>query len=142
MENALTLFNVIGNESGGNYCSLDIKDKGQALLAYKAMSNPDEGLSNHINETLNIRHLFIQPVEMVDKQTGEMSILPRIVVFDDDGKSYVTISKGIYNSLRSICSICGLPENWKSSIKVKVLQRNIKEYKMLSLDVVDFGDNI
>lgn len=141
MENGLTLYNVTANESGAPYTSLLAESEDTALLLYKAMNNPDERLSDHINEIVTIRHIFIQPIELPDQETGEVQISPRIVLISDDGTTYATISKGIYNSLKNLCTIIGTPETWKAPVKVKVIQRTIKERKMLSLDAVDFGGN-
>lgn len=141
MENGLTLYNVTANESGAPYTSLLAESEDTALLLYKAMNNPDERLSDHINEIVTIRHIFIQPIELPNQETGEVQISPRIVLISDDGTTYATISKGIYNSLKNLCTIIGTPETWKAPVKVKVIQRTIKERKMLSLDAVDFGGN-
>lgn len=142
MENGLTLYNVTANESGAPYTSLLAESEDTALLLYKAMNNPDESLSDHINEIVTIRHIFIQPVELPNQETGEGQVCPRIVLISDDGTTYVTISKGVYNSLKSLCAIIGTPETWKAPVKVKVIQRTIKERKMLSLDAVNFGGNL
>ena len=79
---------------------------------------------------------------MPNQETGEAQVCPRIVLISDDGTTYVTISKGVYNSLKNLCAIIGTPETWKAPVKVKVIQRAIKERKMLSLDAVDFGGNL
>ena len=142
MENGLTLYNVTANESGAPYTSLLADSEDTALLLYKVMNNPDESLGDHINEIVTIRHIFIQPVELVNQETGEAQVCPRIVLISDDSTTYVTISKGVYNSLKNICTIIGTPETWKAPVKVKVIQRTIKERKMLSLDAVDFGGNV
>lgn len=142
MENGLTLYNVTANESGAPYTSLLAESEDTALLLYKAMNNPDESLSDYINEIVTIRHIFIQPIELSDQETGGVQVCPRIVLISDDGTTYVTISKGVYNSLKNLCAIIGTPETWKAPVKVKVIQRTIKERKMLSLDAVDFGGNL
>lgn len=142
METGITLYNVMGNDSGESYTSLTPTSKEAALTLYKAMTNPDDGLGNHINEKIFIRHLFVQSVEMVNEETGELVPSPRIVIIDESGKTFVTVSKGIYNSLKNICAICGTPETWETPVAVKVLQKSINGKKFLTLDVVDFGKNI
>lgn len=142
MVNEITLYNVVNNEENAPYCSLAVHDEASATMLYKAMNSPDDGIANHINETIDIRNIFIQPVELPNEETGELLVQPRIVIFDNDGKTYATVSKGIYNALKSMCAIVGTPETWKAPVTVKVTQRMIKERRMLSLDVVSWNGNL
>ena len=142
MENAITLYNAVENEMGQPYCSMKVTDEKTASMLFKAMNNPDESLANHINENLDITNIFIQPVDMVNQETGEVMGQPRIVLFDKDGKTYVSISKGIYNALKNMCAIVGTPETWKAPVTIKVTQRQVKERRMLSFDVVSWNGNL
>lgn len=142
MESAITLYNAVENELGQPYCSMQVTDEESASMLFKAMNQPDESLSEHINETLDITNIFIQPVPMANEETGEVQMQPRIVLFGSDGKTYVSISKGIYNSLKNMCAICGTPETWKSPITIKVGQRQIKERRMLTFSVESWNGNL
>lgn len=142
MENEITLYNAVENELGQPYCSMQVTDEKSASMLFKAMNQPDDSLGDHINETIDVVNIFIQPVSMANKETGEMYVVPRIVLFDVEGKTYVTVSRGIYNALKNMCAIVGNPETWKAPITIKVGQRQIQERRMLTFDVVSWNGNL
>ena len=142
MENEITLYNAVENELGQPYCSMQVTDEKSASMLFKAMNQPDDSLGDHINETIDVTNIFIQPVPMVNNETGEMNVVPRIVLFDVEGKTYVTVSRGIYNALKNMCTIVGTPETWKAPVTIKVGQRQIKERRMLTFDVVSWNGNL
>ena len=142
MENEITLYNAVENELGQPYCSMQVTDEKSASMLFKAMNQPDDSLGNHINETIDVTNIFIQPVPMANQETGEMNVVPRIVLFDVEGKTYVTVSRGIYNALKNMCAIVGTPETWKAPVTIKVGQRQIKERRMLTFDVVSWNGNL
>lgn len=142
MENEITLYNAVENELGQPYCSMQVTDEKSASILFKAMNQPDDSLGDHINETIDVTNIFIQPVAMANQETGEMNVVPRIVLFDVEGKTYVTVSRGIYNALKNMCAIVGTPETWKAPVTIKVGQRQIKERRMLTFDVVSWNGNL
>lgn len=142
MENEITLYNAVENELGQPYCSMQVTDEKSASMLFKAMNQPDDSLGDHINETIDVANIFIQPVSMANQDTGEVNVVPRIVLFDVEGKTYVTVSKGIYNALKNMCAIVGTPETWKAPVTIKVGQRQIKERRMLTFDVVSWNGNL
>lgn len=142
MENEITLYNAVENELGQPYCSMQVTDEKSASMLFKAMNQPDDSLGDHINETIDVTNIFIQPVPMANNETGEMNVVPRIVLFDVEGKTYVTVSRGIYNALKNMCAIVGTPETWKAPITIKVGQRQIKERRMFTFDVVSWNGNL
>lgn len=142
MENEITLYNAVENELGQPYCSMRVTDEKSASMLFKAMNQPDDSLGDHINETIDVTNIFIQPVAMPNQETGEMNVVPRIVLFDVEGKTYVTVSRGIYNALKNMCAIVGTPEIWKAPVTIKVGQRQIKERRMLTFDVVSWNGNL
>lgn len=142
MENEITLYNAVENELGQPYCSMQVTDEKSASMLFKAMNQPDDSLGDHINETIDVTNIFIQPVAMPNQKTGEMNVVPRIVLFDVEGKTYVTVSRGIYNALKNMCAIVGTPETWKAPVTIKVGQRQIKERRMLTFDVVSWNGNL
>lgn len=142
MENEITLYNAVENELGQPYCSMRVTDEKSASMLFKAMNQPDDSLGDHINETIDVTNIFIQPVPMANQETGEVNVVPRIVLFDVEGKTYVTVSRGIYNALKNMCAIVGTPEIWKAPVTIKVGQRQIKERRMLTFDVVSWNGNL
>lgn len=144
MANELTLFNFAdeGNKVGKSYSSLLPTDKESAVKLYNAMNNPDERLADHINETIEVEHLYCEYVECINEETGAVDVVPRTVLFDSEGKTYAAVSRGIFTAMQKICMILGAPANWVSPVVVKVKQVTNKKNKMLSLELVDPGDNL
>lgn len=102
---------------------------------FKAMNEPDFRISDLINGEINMKDLYVQIVEVVDKETGELRKLPRTVIFDEKGQSYVASSYGIYNSITKIVQLFGLP-TWENPIPVKIKQVTKDKHKMLTLDLI------
>ena len=74
-------------ETGVGYCSMNVQDHDQAVAFYNAVTNPTGKLKEHINETLNLVHVSVEPIE-VNREDGTANIAPRIVLVTDAGESY------------------------------------------------------
>ena len=71
-----------------------------------------------------------------NEETGEVSVAPRVVLIDDKGKAYQSVSVGIYSSLKNIMFVYGDPSTWEKPVKVKITQITKGKNKMLNLKVV------
>ena len=118
-----------------SYCSMVADTPEEKATLFNAMNNPDERIADHINETIAVKDLYCEVVQCVNQETGEVSTCPRIVVIDDKGKSYASVSLGIYSAMKKLMSIYGQP-TWDKPIKVKVMQISKGTRKMLSLKLV------
>lgn len=118
-----------------SYCSMVADTPEEKVTLFNAMNNPDERIADHINETIAVKDLFCEVVQCANQETGEVSVCPRIVLIDDKGKSYASVSLGIYSAMKKLMSIYGQP-TWDKPIKVKVMQISKGTRKMLSLKLV------
>lgn len=118
-----------------SYCSMVADTPEEKATLFNAMNNPDERIADHINETIAVKDLYCEVVQCVNQETGEASTCPRIVLIDDKGKSYASVSLGIYSAMKKLMSIYGQP-TWDKPIKVKVMQISKGTRKMLSLKLV------
>lgn len=118
-----------------SYCSMVADTPEEKATLFNAMNNPDERIADHINETIAVKDLYCEVVQCVNQETGEVSTCPRIVLIDDKGKSYASVSLGIYSAMKKLMSIYGQP-TWDKPIKVKVMQISKGTRKMLSLKLV------
>ena len=118
-----------------SYCSMVADTPEEKATLFNAMNNPDERIADHINETIAVKDLYCEVVQCVNQETGEVSTCPRIVLIDDKGKSYASVSLGIYSAMKKLISIYGQP-TWDKPIKVKVMQISKGTRKMLSLKLV------
>lgn len=126
----------LSNERVVSYCSLKPESKEDQILLFNAMNNPDERLSDHINETIEIKHIFCEIVNCTNEETGDITQAPRIVLIATNGKSYQCVSQGIFSACKKIFQVMGEPNSWTSPIKVKVQQVTRGVNKMLSLKMV------
>lgn len=130
-------FNIVADMTTAKtqYTSMNAEtDEAKAKL-FNAMNNPDERLSNMINRQIRAKDLYIEVVNCTNTETGETTACPRIVIIDDNGKSYQAVSIGIYSALKKIIQVYGAP-TWKKPIALEVRQITKGERKMLTLNVV------
>lgn len=122
-------------ETGIGYCSMNVQDHDQAVAFYNAVTNPTGKLKEHINETLNLVHVSVEPIEL-KREDGTANIAPRIVLVTDAGESYSCVSVGVYAALKRIFSLFGTPDTWKNPLPVKPVLQATKKGQVLSIQLV------
>lgn len=133
-ENELNIFEQ-GNQKPA-YCSIVAESFDDKAKIFNAMSSPDERLRNHINEVIKIRDVYCEIVTCMNKDTGETSEAPRVVLIDTEGKSYQCVSTGIFNSLKRLFTVFGMP-TWEKGVPCKVKQVSNGERQILTLVVAN-----
>lgn len=103
------------------YCSIVPKTREEKVKLFNALEQCDVRLSDCKNQDIEIKDVFIQKYEK--EENGEIKTKFRTIIFDKDGKTYVTASYGIYNSLAKIMSAFGEPNTWENPLSVKVVER-------------------
>lgn len=116
------------------WCSFKADTLDQKKRLYRAMTNPDAKLSDCINMVINLTDAYVEWAEVTHDQTGGVEQVPRVVLFDADGKTYTATSKGIYNSLYRLFVVFGVP-HWETPIPVKIRQVQNGERRYYSLDI-------
>lgn len=116
------------------YCSIVAETFEDKAKVFNAMSSPDERLRDHINEVIKIKDVYCEVVECENKETGVVSEAPRVVVIDTEGKSYQCVSSGIFNSLKRLFTVFGMP-TWEQGVPCKVKQISNGERQILTLVV-------
>lgn len=120
-KNELTLFSGIKQNV---YCSKLATTEEDKKELFNALESCDVLLNDIVGTTIDVKDIYVEEREVVDKETGEMKTKFRTILFDKDGKTYATGSYGIYNVLKKIVGIYGLP-TWKKPLQVKVAKRPI-----------------
>ena len=122
-------------ETGVGYSSMNVQDHDQAVAFYNAVTNPTGKLKEHINETLNLVHVSIEPIEMKGED-GTAKIVPRIVLVTDAGESYSSVSVGMYTALKRIFSLFGTPDTWSKPLPIKPVLQVTKKGQVLSIQLI------
>ena len=90
----------------------------QALI-YNSMNNNDGSISD-IEEArgeIVVANFMIYPVEVVN-DNGEIVPAFRTVLITPEGKSFGSVATGVFNSLKSIVAIMGMPNTWETPLKL------------------------
>ena len=109
-------------------CTLNLDEEDNQVALYNVLTGDADALLNDmVDQTIVMTGAFMDkhPAPVVDEGTGEVigtTSKYRIIIFDDEGKTYATGSYGIYNALLMIFDIFGEP-SVEHPIKVKVSKK-------------------
>ena len=117
------------------YCSFDTSTAAGKVKLFNAQSNPEKRVADFINMAIEIKEIFAEMVEIPDEETGEVEAVPRCILIDAKGVSYVAVSKGIFGDLKRLIGIFGNPSEWEKPLKVTVKQVAVKAGSMLKLQL-------
>lgn len=133
-KNELTLFSGINKKI---YCSKNVETEEEKKGLFNALESCDVLLNDCEGQEIVIKDIYVEEKEVVDDETGEVKTKFRTILFDENGQTYATGSYGIYNVLKKIIGIYGLPTDWEKPIKVKVVKKPIgNSKKSLTLTLV------
>ena len=118
----LTLFSGIKQNI---YCSKIVESEEEKKDLFNALESCDALLNDCVGQEIELKDIYVEEKEVVDDVTGEVKTKFRTIIFDANGQTYATGSYGIYNVIKKIVSIYGLPNTWSSPLKVKVAKRPI-----------------
>lgn len=113
---------AIGSDVGASWSTFTNDDIETRKLAYNAISNPEK-ISEHLDETINLKDIVIQNIEVTNSETGEVSVVPQVILVDDKGTAYSAVSAGAYSSVMRLLSIFGHPSQWADALPVQVVER-------------------
>ena len=133
-KNEITLFSGVKNKM---YCSIVADTDDAKKKLFNALETCDALLNDCIGQEINLKDIYVEEREIIDDETGEVKNKYRTILFDENGQTYATGSYGIYNIIKKIVSIYGLPQTWENPVKVKVSKRPIGNGKQsLTLTLV------
>lgn len=127
------------SQTDNMYCSLVPANMEESKTLFNATNNPDMRIKDCINQQIAIKHIFCEIVNMEreNEETGEttQNPTPRVVLIDEQNKSYQSMSFGVYRSVQKLIKIFGEPSAWGEPIVVTVKQVNSKDRSMLTLQL-------
>lgn len=121
-ETGLTLFSGVQKNV---FCSLVAETEEEKKKLFNTLESCDVLLNDCIGQEISIKDIYVEQRQVVDEETGELRTRYRTILFDENGQTYATGAYGIYNVLKKIIGIYGLPQTWKDPLKVKVSKKPI-----------------
>ena len=121
---------------GKGFCSMTAVDNKAKVTLFNACSNPGK-ISDMIGKQIKMLHFYIEVIQTVSEQSGELVNVPRVVIIDEQGKGYQGVSVGLYNSVKRIVSMFGMPDTWDGPHTVEVQQISLKSGRTFNLLMVD-----
>lgn len=132
--NELTIFN---GTKQNVYCSKIVKTDEEKKDLFNALEQCDALLNDCVGQEINLKDIYVEEKQGIDEETGEIKTKFRTILFDENGQTYATGSYGIYNIIKKIITVYGLPTTWTEPLKVKVSKKPIGNGKQsLTLTLV------
>ena len=128
--------NLMSTAQNLTFCSFSTATgEGKAKL-FNAMTNPDKRVADFINKQIEISDIYAETIQITNEDTGELELVPRCILIDSKGVTYVAVSKGVFGDLKRLIQIYGEPAEWEHPLKVEVKQIPVKAGSMLKLVLV------
>lgn len=123
------------------YCTMDLDKEDNKIALYNSLQECDVRINDIKGSIIEIVDMFVEKKEVAlrdektdeliyDEETGEVKtkVRFRTILFGVDGTTYVSSAYGIYNSLKQIVSIFGVPSH-EEPIKFKVGSKKLNNGK-------------
>lgn len=141
---------IFEGKNGQRFTSMNLEEKTNKVMLYNSLQQCDVLLNDIKGTEIEINNIYVEKKEIAetdektgevvyDEKTGEVVTKThfRTILFGIDGTTYVSSAYGIYNSLRQIVSVFGIPSE-ENPLKVKVGERTTRNgRKSLILTVVE-----
>lgn len=137
MENEKNELTLLSGVKQNVYCSKLAETEEEKKQLFNALETCDALLNDCVGTEIELKDIYVEERQTVDEETGELKTKYRTILFDVNGQTYATGSYGIYNIIKKIVRIYGLPTEWENPLKVKVAKRPIGNGKQsLTLTLV------
>ncbi len=104
---------------------------------FNAIQSPGSTVNDNIGKVINLSGVVVHSVTLVNSETGEVNVAPRIILMDKGGQSYVSVSKTLFNSLKNLFAFYRTPDRWpEGGIPVKLKQVTKGTKRFFSLEIV------
>ena len=124
--NDLTLVDEMTKSSKQTYSSIKGSTLEEKKQLFNAMSKCDYRVVDKLGETILLKDLIIQKYDKVNEETGVLESKKRIILVDNEGKTYASASNGLFNSISRLFGILGTPDTWSEPIPIQVIETETK----------------
>lgn len=105
-------------------------------LVAKAMLN-SEPFDENIGRTINLKDVIVLPVDLKNKETGEVQTAPRVLLIDDTGLAFNATSIGVMTAITAIFAAFGEPGSWTEPVAVQFAkEKGNNGFKYSTLKIV------
>ena len=116
--------------TNSTYCSFRPKTDAERKQLFNASEKCDVVLNDIVGQEIEVKNVMINEYPRIDKVTGEkMSNGHRTIIFDKNGKSYVTASNYFFIALGKLLATFGEPSEWENPLKLKIVKKDVKDGK-------------
>lgn len=121
-------------QQNDSFCSMKAETPEDKANLFNATNNPAHRISDYINSVIKVKDIYCEVVNVTNRETGEISSCPRVVLIDEKGEGYQAVSYGVFSALKKMMAIYGLP-TWEPAIPIKIQQITKDKNKMLTFSV-------
>lgn len=116
------------------YSSIKANTQEEKIKLLNALDNCDFLLNDVAPTEFELKDVYINTYEK--EIDGELKTKYRTILFDVDGKSYVTTSSYFYYALAKIIAVLGTPDNWEKPLPIQIFKKQVKNgNKALSIKI-------
>lgn len=116
--NELALFS---NEQNQAICTFNPTTKEDKIKLYNIIMDPDHVLSECTNIPIKVKDIYAEPFAFTNDD-GEYIETVKIILIDDEGETYSSISRCVYESLNKIIAVFGMP-TWEEGLTLMHKQK-------------------
>lgn len=122
--NELQLFSQAQN---AGYCSIKAESEEEKIKLLNALENCDFLLNDIAPKEIEVKDVLIQQYEK--DVEGEKKTKYRTILFDTDGKTYITNSNFFFYALSKIFNVMGTPDKWAKPYTFEIYKKEVQNGK-------------
>jgi hypothetical protein len=109
------------------FSSIKAESEEEKIKLLNALENCDFLLNDIAPKEIVVKDVFIQQYEK--EIEGEKRIKYRTILFDTEGKTYVTTSNYFFFALSKIFSVLGTPDKWNKTYTFEIYKKDVQNGK-------------
>lgn len=122
--NELQLFSQSQNMG---YCSIKAESEEDKIKLLNALENCDFLLNDIAPKEIEVKDVLIQQYEK--DVEGEKKTKYRTILFDTEGKTYITTSNFFFYALGKIFNVLGTPDKWQKPHTLEIYKKDVQNGK-------------
>lgn len=122
--NELQLFNQAQSAS---FCSIKTETEEDKIKLLNALESCDFLLNDVAPKDITVKDVLIQQYEK--DVEGEKKTKYRTILFDTDGKTYITTSNFFFYALSKIFNVMGTPDKWTKPYTFEIYKKDVQNGK-------------